>query len=165
MFSHRPGAVLFINVISAAMATEKSEWQYRQYTEDLKIEDSTMLDSDLYLSRNPCFLTALALSPSLLFRFIFFSVKIIWKQFLHKFQKNGEHSFCSRNTSLALNCLWIQSWDYTMHNTETNTMAVRSRETWTCTAQNPEQGIFQTGKQTNHKTGLEIFMIFFLFCF
>ena len=127
VFSHRPGAVLFIDVVFAAMTTEKSKRQYRQYAEDLKTEDSTMLDSDLYLNRNPCFFTALSLSPSVLF--ILFSVKIIWKQFQHKFQKNGEHSFCSKNTSLALNCLWIQCWDYTMHKTETNTMAVRSRET------------------------------------
>ena len=34
---------------------------------------------------------------------------------------------------------------------ETDTTAVRL----TCATENPEQGIFQTGKQTNCKTGLE----------
>ena len=67
--------MLFIDVVFAAMTTEKSKRQYRQYAEDLKTEDSTMLDSDLYLNRNPCFFTALSLSPSVLF--ILFSVKII----------------------------------------------------------------------------------------
>ena len=38
-----------------------------------------MPGSDLYLDRNTCSLTALALSPSVLFHFILFSVKIIRK--------------------------------------------------------------------------------------
>ena len=54
-----------------------TEQQYWQYAEDLETEDSTMPDSDLYLHRNTCSLTALALSPSALLPFILFSEKII----------------------------------------------------------------------------------------
>ena len=52
-----------------------------------------------------------------------------------------------------------------LHKTQfkTDTTAARGQETYTCTNKNPDLGIFQTGKQTNCKTCLEIFMIFLLF--
>ena len=49
-------------------------------------------------------LTALALSPSVLFGFILFSGKIIWKSFQHSFQKNGEWSYFAAE---------IQAWLWT----------------------------------------------------
>ena len=53
-----------------------------------------MLGSDLYLDRNTCSLTVLALSPSVLFCLISFSVKIIWKHILTWIpEKNGECLF------------------------------------------------------------------------
>ena len=55
---------------------------------------------------------------------------------------------CSRNTSLTLRCPRIQSWDYTTHGTQTNITAGRGRKTYTCTTENPELGILQTGKQS-----------------
>ena len=58
---------------------QRQEQQYWQYAEDLETENTTMLGSDFYLDRNTCSLTALALSPSVLFHFILFSVKIIRK--------------------------------------------------------------------------------------
>ena len=90
VFSHRPGTELFISVILPPWATKKSEQQYWYYVDDLETEDSTMLGSGLYLNRNTCSCTTLALSPSVLFCFIFFSVKIIWQQFQHSFPKAGE---------------------------------------------------------------------------
>ena len=42
--------------------------------------------------------------------------------------------------SLTLNRLRIQ------RNTETNTTAAKSHETYTCATKNPEMGIFQNGK-------------------
>ena len=70
-------------------------------------------------------------------------------------------AFCNGNTSLVLNYPRILCWDYTTRNTETDTTAARGCETYRCTTENPELGIFQTGKQMNHKARLEIFMIFF----
>ena len=72
---------------------------------------------------------------------------------------------CSGNTSLALNCPKIQCRDYAKHNTETDTTAVRGHKTYICANENPEPGVFQTGKQTNHKTCPEIFMIIFWYVF
>ena len=60
------------------------------------------------------------------------------------------------HTNLTLKCLRIQCQDYAKCNTETNTMAARGRETYACATKPPELGIFQTGKQRNRKTGLEI---------
>ena len=59
--------------------------------------------------------------------------------------------------------LWI-AWEFSTKttqsaNTKTDTAALRGCKTYTCTTENPELGIFQTGKQTNHKKFLEIFMI------
>ena len=54
---------------------QRHKQQYRQDTEDLETENSIMAGSDFYLHRN---LAALALSSSLLFHFILFSVNIIW---------------------------------------------------------------------------------------
>ena len=54
---------------------------------------------------------------------------------------------CSRNTRLRIQCQ-----DYTKHNTETNTMAARGCETYTCATENTELGILWTGKQINCKT-------------
>ena len=67
-----------------------------------------------------------------------------------------------------LNCPRIQCQDHTKHNydnTETDTMAARGCKTYTCATQNPELGIFQTGKQQHRKTCLEveIFIIIFLY--
>ena len=56
---------------------QRQEWQYGQHAKDLETKNSTMLGSDFYLDKNTCSLTALALSPSVLFRFILFSMKII----------------------------------------------------------------------------------------
>ena len=42
-------------------------------------------------------------------------------------------------------------------------MAARGHKTYTCATENSELGIFWTGKQTNRKTWLEIFMIFYIF--
>ena len=83
-------------------ATEKSEWQYWEYAEDLETKDSITPGSDLYLDRNICSLTALALSPSVLFRFILFSVKVIGKQFQHGLQKNGEHLYFKTEVQASL---------------------------------------------------------------
>jgi len=69
---------------------------------------------------------------------------------------------CSRNTSLALNCLKIQHQDYTKRNTETD---IRCRETYAYATKKPQLGIFWTGKQTNHKMCLEIFLCVFCFVF
>ena len=66
---------------------------------------------------------------------------------------------CSRNTSLALNCLRIQCWDYTKCNTETNTTAARGCDTDTCTTENPELGMFRTGTLINCKICLAISMV------
>ena len=68
---------------------------------------------------------------------------------------------CNGNTSLALNCLRIQCPDYTKCNTKTGTRAVRGHDTYTYATENPELGLFQTGKQTNCKTCLEVFTIIF----
>ena len=57
---------------------------------------------------------------------------------------------CNENTSFTLNCPRNHCWDYTKHNTETDTMAARSHETYTNGTENPELDIFRTGKQTNH---------------
>ena len=46
VFSHKPGAVLFIYVFAAM-----GDWLY---AEDLETEDFTMPVSDLYLDRNSC---------------------------------------------------------------------------------------------------------------
>ena len=67
---------------------------------------------------------------------------------------------CHGNTSLILNCLRILCRDYAKRNAETDTTAARGCETYTCTTQNPELGIFQTGKQMNHKACVEIVKIF-----
>ena len=67
---------------------------------------------------------------------------------------------CSGNTSPDNSVKTTQKG-----NTETNTTAVRGHETYTCATENPELGIFWTGKQTNHKTYLKIFMTFFFFFF
>ena len=58
--------------------------------------------------------------------------------------------------------IWCQ--DYAKHNTATDTTAARGHKTYTCANENPEPGIFQTGKRKNHKTCPEIFMIIFLVC-
>ena len=108
-----------------------------------------MAGSDLYFNRNTCSLTALALSPSLLFHSILFSVKkkksSTWPP-----QKLQTLILCSGNTSLTLNCPKIQCRDYAKHNTETDTTVMRGHKTYTCANENPEPGIFQTGKRTNH---------------
>ena len=115
-----------------------------------------------FVSRqNICFFTALALSPSLSFRFILFSMKTISTWFPQKWRMLVL-SLCSGNASLTLNCPRIWSWDYRKCNTETNTTAARGCNTYTpMHHQNktPEVGTLQTGKQTNRKTCLEIFMI------
>ena len=182
-------------------ATNKSEqhyWQY-EYAEYLETEDFTMLGSDLYLDRNTCSLSALALFPSDLFCFILFSVKnnlktisiqlpekrwmiILYtalalspkRSFLFHFvlsendlktisiqlpEKWQMLILCIRNTSLTLNCLRIQCWDYTKRNTETNTTAVRGCDIDTCTMENPELGMFRTGTLMNCKICLAISMI------
>ena len=71
-------------------------------------------------------------------------------------------------TRLALSCLRIQCQDYTKCSAETDTTAARRCETYSCPTENPELGIFWTGKRTNHKTSqkylwLSIFY-FFYFC-
>ena len=129
----------------------------------LETKDCTIAGSDLYFNRNTCSLNALALSPSVLFHFILFSVKK--KSSTWPPQKLQTLILCSGNTSLALNCPKIQCRDYAKHNTETDTTAVRGHKTYTCANENPEPGIFQTGKRMNHKTCPEIFMIIFWYVF
>ena len=61
--------------------------EYWWYAEYLKTKDSTMPGSVVYLDRNSCSLGTLAPSPSVLFFFILFSMKIIWKYFQHGLNK------------------------------------------------------------------------------
>ena len=65
---------------------------------------------------------------------------------------------CNRNTSPALNCQRIQCQDYTKHNTETDTMALKGCKNYTCTTKN--WVYFGLENKQNHKTHLEILMIF-----
>ena len=78
--------------------------------------------SDLHLDRNTCSLTALALSPSVLFHVILLLVKIISTWLPRKWQTLV---LCSRNTSLAFNCQRIECQDCTKCNKETDTSAER----------------------------------------
>ena len=82
-------------------------------------------------------------------------------------EKMTNACICSGNTSLDLNYHRIQCPGYTMHNTETNIMTARGRETYnyTCATENPELSIFLTAKQTNHKTCPKIFMVVFFSLF
>ena len=65
--------------------------------------------------------------------------------------------------------LWIvrenQCRDYTKRNTDTNTTEVRGHKIYTCATKKTELDIFWYGKQMNHKTCLEIFMIYFFFLY
>ena len=119
-----------------------------------------MPGSDLYLARNACSFTALALSPISFFLFHFVlsenNLKTISTGLLEKWQTLVP---CSTNTSLTLNCLRIQCQDNRKLNKETNTAAARGHKTYTCTIKNPELDIFWTGKQTKRKICLEIFVI------
>ena len=67
---------------------QRQEWQYGQHAKDLETKNSTMLGSDFYLDKNTCSLTALALSPSVLFLFHFVlsqnNLKIISTQLFRK---------------------------------------------------------------------------------
>ena len=106
-------------------------------------------------------LTALALSPSALFRFILFTVKVIGKQFKHGLQKNGEHLSFAAEVQASL---WTarefsakvqyRNWHYS---------SKRAWKTYTYATKNQVLGIFQTRKQTNHKIGLAIFMTTFIY--
>ena len=120
-----------------------------------------MPDSDLYLDRNTCPLAALALSPSVLSCFILFCENIPHKMSTWLPEKWQTLVLCNGNTSLTLNCLRIQCPDYTKCSTETGTRADRGHDTYTYATENPKLGLFQTGKQTNCKTCLEIFTIIF----
>ena len=66
---------LFMSLLLPS-ATEKCEQPECQNAQDLETEDSTVPGSDLYLDRNTCSLAALALSTSVPFHFIPFSVKL-----------------------------------------------------------------------------------------
>ena len=89
-----------------------------------------MPGSDLYLHRNTCTLTALVLSPSVLFQFIFFLSENHLKTILTRLpQKLQTLVLCSGNTSLTLKWLGIQYWDYTKRNTETDSGSERLRLT------------------------------------
>ena len=74
-------------------------------------------------------------------------------------EKNGECSDLAVETRAPR----IQCRCYTKRNTETDTTAARGRETYAWATENQELDIFWTGKQTNCKTSLEIFMIIFSF--
>jgi len=68
-----------------------------------------------------------------------------------------------QNQQPCFNCPTIQCQDYAKRNTVTDTMEAQGHQTYTCATENPELGIFQTGKQMIFGTCLEIFMIkFFL---
>ena len=120
------------------------EQQYWQYTEDLGPEDSTMPDSDLYLDKNTCSLTAFALFPSVLFHFILFS----WK---------SENNFNTSSGKMA-NAHILQLKHKPHFELPENSVPrlckvlYRNRhygsETYTCDTEHPELGIFRTGKQT-----------------
>ena len=80
-----------------------------------------MPGSDLYLHRNTCSLTALALSPSVIFRFILFSVKIIstWLLEISKMvnthslqQKYKPHFEFPRNSVPRLHKVDYRNWHY-----------------------------------------------------
>ena len=89
-----------------------------------------MPGSDLYLHRNTCTLTALVLSPSVLFQFIFFLSENHLKTILTRLpQKLQTLVLCSGNTSLTFKWLGIQYWDYTKRNTETDSGSERLRLT------------------------------------
>ena len=61
-------------------------------------------------------------------------------------------------------CLRIQCWDYTKCNTETDDTAARGHKTYTCATENPELGLFQTGKQNeSQNTSRNIYDPFFIF--
>ena len=54
------------------------------------------------------------------------------------------------NTEKSLNNLRIQCPDYTKRNTETNTMAARGRETYTCATQNWAYSGLENKRTTKH---------------
>ena len=115
-----------------------------------------------------CILTG-TLVPSLLWHFLhlFFSISILFLvKIQHSFQKNGECLYFTAETQALL---WIaqefSAKTTQSTNTETDTTAARGSKTYTYATKTPELGIFQTGKQLNRKTCLEveIFIIIFLY--
>ena len=72
-------------------------------------------------------------------------------------------TLCSQNTILTSNRPRLLCRDYTKRNTETNPRAARGHKTCICANEHPHLSIFRIGKQTNHKTGLEIGMLKFLY--
>ena len=108
-------------------------------------------------------LTALALSPSVLFHFILFlsnNLKLISTWLPEKWRTRV---LGSRNASLTLN-FPIQCQDNTKCNTESDTTAARDCKTYTYATENPELGIFQNGKHERCPETLTSFLSDFFFC-
>ena len=79
-----------------------TEYGHRQYAEDLKTEDSTMPGSDLHLDMNTCSLTALALSPSVLFLFHFVLSENNLKIISAQLPENGDCSYFAAEIKASL---------------------------------------------------------------
>ena len=69
----------------------------------------------------------------------------------------------SKNTSFALKCTRIQCWDYTKHNTETDTTAVRGHQIYTCATKKERKraGHILPWKTNDHKTTRNIYNCIF----
>ena len=165
-FSQRPGAVLFafyqchfcrhgpLKSLSNNANTIQKIWK----------QNSPLCHTQIFIFMGTLFpLTALALSPSVLFRFILFlsnNLKLIstWLP-----EKWWTRVLGSRNASLTLH-FPIQCQDNTKRNTETDTTAARDRKTYTYATENPELGIFQNRKHERCPETLTIFLSDFFFC-
>ena len=161
VFSHRPGAMLFIDVLFAAMGY----W---------KVPAAILVACRWFGNgRLHCAGLRFVFWQEHSFPHCFGTFSVSSSLFYFVLSENNQNNFtvasekwwmlvlCSGNISLALNCLRIQCRDYTKHNTQTEPMAVRGCGTYTCAIENPEMGMFQTGKQTKRKICLEIFMTAF----
>ena len=141
-------------------ATETSERQHWQYTEDLETQPPHYAGLRIVPWQEHLFLHCFGTFSisSVLFYFVLRenNLKIILTVLPEKWHMLV---LSSRNTSLALNGPRIQSRADTKRNTETNTTAARGCRMYTCATENPELGIFRTGKQMNCKTCLEIITI------
>ena len=159
VFSHRTWAVLFIDVIFAAVGYSKVGpailvvcWKFvRLHYARLRFVSP---QEHLYPH---CFGTVSISSVP----FHFFSQ---WK--------SSQNNFNKASTKIANTC--TLQWKYKPHFEMTRNSILRLHkaqyrnrqwqwnvETYTGTTENPEQGIFWTQKQTNCKMGLEIFMTIF----